>query len=76
MAGLVRFTFSLSTLTSLLTSTGDAQTSRRDSIEARKRVVRAQIAFEAVRRMHLPSSLQGSAVGCEVRVGRFCQWND
>jgi len=76
MAGLVRFIFSVSTLASLLTSTGDAQTSRRDSIETRKRVVRAQIAFEAVRRMHLPMSLQGSAVGCEMRVGRFCQWND
>ncbi len=76
MAGLVRFIFSSLTLALVLTTAGDAQTSRSDSIDARKRGARAQTAFEAVRRMHLPLTLQGSATGCEVRVGRFCQWND
>jgi len=57
-------------------ATTEAQQNRRDSVETRRRVTRAQAAFEQVRRMHLPSSLQGSAVGCEMQVGRFCQWND
>ncbi len=76
MTGRCRFILGASFLAAALASPACAQMSRRDSIETRKRVLRAQITFEQLRRMHLPSSLQGSAVGCETRVGRFCQWND
>ena len=76
MAGVVRFIPGLLLAAALAATPTSGQLARRDSLEARNRVRRAQITFEQVRRMHLPSSLQGSAVGCEMQVGRFCQWND
>ncbi len=76
MAGVVRFIPGLLLAAALAATPASGQLARRDSLEARNRVRRAQITFEQVRRMHLPSSLQGSAVGCEMQVGRFCQWND
>lgn len=76
MAGLFRFILSVSIPAVVIATAGSAQVNRRDSIETRNRALRAQITFEQVRRMHLPPSLQGSLVECEMRVGRFCQWND
>lgn len=76
MPELVRFIVWVSMVAAVVSAPGGAQVSRHDSIDARKRVIRAQSTFEQVRRMHLPASPQSPASGCELRVGRFCQWND
>jgi len=77
MAKLIRVIPRITLLGALIvSSSAGAQASRRDSIETRKRVLRAQTGFEQVRRMYLPTTTSGPASGCEMRVGRFCQWND
>lgn len=76
MAAWLRFTLSVLIAGAFLQAPASAQTSRRDSIDARNRVLKAQARFEQVRRMNLPSSPEGPATGCEMKVGRFCQWND
>ncbi len=47
----------------------------RDSVDARKRAVRAQARFEQVRRQNLPRRYSGSGGNCDARIGRFCQYN-
>ena len=61
---------------SLLALPVQAQTARRDSIDARKRALRAQTRFEQVRRNNLPLRFTGAGNVCDARIGRFCQWND
>jgi hypothetical protein len=53
-----------------------AQTSRRDSAEARRRALRAQTRFEQVRRYNLPLQYTSGGQSCDARIGRFCQWNE
>jgi hypothetical protein len=59
-----------------LVATAGAQTARRDSVDARKRALRAQNRFEQVRRFNLPLRFTGAGNVCDARIGRFCQWND
>jgi hypothetical protein len=60
----------------LATAPIHAQAARRDSVDARKRALRAQIRFEQVRRFNLPLRFTGAGNVCDARIGRFCQWND
>jgi len=53
-----------------------AQAPSRDSIDARRRALRAQIKFEQVRRFNLPLRYTGAGQACDARIGRFCQWNE
>jgi hypothetical protein len=53
-----------------------AQTSRRDSAEARRRALRAQTRFEQVRRYNLPLQYTSGGQSCDARIGRFCQWHE
>jgi hypothetical protein len=53
-----------------------AQAAKRDSVDARKRALRAQMRFEQVRRFNLPLRFTGAANVCDARIGRLCQWND
>src|SRR5215207_9193070 len=47
----------------------------RDSVDTRRRAVRAQARFEQVRRQNLPRRYSGSGGNCDARIGRFCQYN-
>ncbi|MEP6904512.1 MAG: hypothetical protein ABI875_00435 [Gemmatimonadales bacterium] len=60
----------------LLAAPLHAQTPKRDSIDARRRALRAQTRFEQVRRYNLPLRFVGAGNVCDARIGRFCQWND
>jgi hypothetical protein len=53
-----------------------SQTSSRDSIDARKRALRAQNNFEMVRRFNLPKQYTSLRQNCDAHIGRFCQWNE
>jgi hypothetical protein len=53
-----------------------AQTSRLESLDARKKASKAQVFFERVRGINLSRRLGESGQMCDARVGRFCQWND
>lgn len=47
-----------------------------DSIRALRSARRAQASFETVRRMNLPREAGVGSHHCDVRVGRWCVWND
>jgi hypothetical protein len=47
-----------------------------DSSRISRTAERAQRAFEATRRNHLPFDRGASSYSCDVRVGRFCYWHD
>jgi hypothetical protein len=55
-------------------STRDA--TRLDSVHAVKSARRAQANFETIRRMNLPREAGIGSHRCDVRVGRWCIWND
>jgi hypothetical protein len=59
-----------------LTTSFIAQSQSRDSVDAKKRALRAQTRFEMLRRFNLP--VQSTEVNpvCDARIGRFCQWNE
>jgi predicted Zn-dependent protease len=52
------------------------QTSARDSLRALRTARRAQETFELVRRQYLPREFGIGSHHCDVRVGRWCVWND
>jgi len=52
------------------------QSSAPDSLRALKTARRAQDAFEFVRKQNLPYEFGVSGHNCDVRVGRWCVWND
>src|SRR5689334_4710666 len=47
-----------------------------DSIRALRSARRAQASFETIRRMNLPREAGVGSHHCDVRVGRWCVWND
>lgn len=47
-----------------------------DSIRALKSARRAQANFETIRRMNLPREFGVGSHHCDVRIGRWCIWND
>lgn len=47
-----------------------------DSIRALRSARRAQASFETIRRMNLPRETGVGSHHCDVRVGRWCVWND
>jgi hypothetical protein len=47
-----------------------------DSQAVRRAAGRAQAAFESYRRWHLPYRSDRSGARCDVRIGRFCYWDD
>jgi hypothetical protein len=49
---------------------------RLDSVRALKSARRAQANFESIRRMNLPREFGVGSHHCDVRVGRWCIWND
>lgn len=48
---------------------------RSDSAEARRLAERAQVRFERIHRLNLPSRNSARRGECDARIGRFCQWN-
>src|SRR5947199_5573215 len=52
------------------------QSSAPDSLRALRTARRAQEAFEFVRKQNLPYELGVSGHSCDVRIGRWCVWND
>jgi hypothetical protein len=53
-----------------------AATSPVDSIRALRSAHRAQEMFELVRRQYLPREFGAGSHRCDVRIGRWCIWND
>ncbi|MDX1623811.1 MAG: hypothetical protein R3199_07500 [Gemmatimonadota bacterium] len=49
---------------------------RADSADLREEASDAQIAFERLRRRHLPETWAGPPAPCDERVGRFCFWHE
>ena len=53
-----------------------ASSSRVDSLRALRAAHRAQESFESTRRTYLPREYGVGSHHCDVRVGRWCVWND
>ena len=53
-----------------------ATSSRVDSLRALRAARRAQESFETSRRLYLPREVGIGSHHCDVRVGRWCVWND
>ena len=53
-----------------------ASSSRVDSLRALRAARRAQESFETIRRQYLPREYGIGSHHCDVRVGRWCVWND
>ena len=53
-----------------------ASSSRVDSLRALRAARRAQESFESIRRQNLPHEYGIGSHHCDVRVGRWCVWND
>ena len=53
-----------------------ASSSRVDSVRALRAARRAQESFETIRRFNLPREYGIGSHRCDVRVGRWCVWND
>lgn len=53
-----------------------ASSARVDSLRALRAARRAQESFETTRRMYLPREYGIGSHHCDVRVGRWCIWND
>lgn len=57
-------------------ATPRASSSRVDSLRALRAARRAQESFESIRRQYLPHEYGIGSHHCDVRVGRWCVWND
>lgn len=53
---------------------GSAQ-QKTDSAAVRQLAERAQVRFERIRKLNLPSRQSGRPDRCDANIGRFCQWN-
>ena len=54
----------------------NASSSRVDSLRALRAARRAQESFETIRRQYLPREYGVGSHHCDVRIGRWCVWND
>lgn len=75
VAGLVALV-QVSPTQTVLVSRDTRLESRVDSIHALRSARRAQATFESIRRMNLPREYGVAYHRCDVRVGRWCVWND